>query len=251
MNPSSNKYTLILIKDYANLNQIKLSPTSFWTFVSFALLFCIISIFSMIVALFLWFTSKNILIEHKELQQKYAQAQISLERLLVLKKITNQNNALNNISPEMNSETLPQEKRVNTKSEINAKEQKKKIEKKLPLLGKRNFKQKVLISSKIFSITQAKIISSQDTLLLEARLNNNIGKQKSGTLLYYITTKNGKRYNIPAQRKARTYSFVSYKTIMTELPYPSKIDGNSVASLGIEVIENSTVLYRIEFIFQE
>lgn len=87
MTNTPNRYTLILLKDYANLSQIKVSPFTFWLLVTLcisAFLFCFMAI---VVSGFIWQNSSAIKLERDALYKQFAAAQVRINRLTALEDI--------------------------------------------------------------------------------------------------------------------------------------------------------------------
>lgn len=87
MTNTPNRYTLILLKDYANLSQIKVSPFTFWLLVTLfisAFLFCFIAI---IISGFIWQNSNAIRLEKDALYKQLVAAQVRINRLTAVEDI--------------------------------------------------------------------------------------------------------------------------------------------------------------------
>lgn len=92
MTNTPNRYTLILLKDYANLSQIKVSPFIFWLMVTLfisAFLFCFIAI---VVSGFIWQNSNAIKLERDALYKQFVAAQVRINRLTALEDIVYKKN---------------------------------------------------------------------------------------------------------------------------------------------------------------
>lgn len=92
MTNTPNRYTLILLKDYANLSQIKVSPFTFWLLVTLfisAFLFCFIAI---IISGFIWQNSNAIRLEKDALYKQLVAAQVRINRLTAVEDIVYKKN---------------------------------------------------------------------------------------------------------------------------------------------------------------
>lgn len=92
MTNTPNRYTLILLRDYANLSQIKVSPFTFWLLVTFfisAFLFCFVAI---IISGFIWQNSNAIKLEKDSLYKQLVAAQVRINRLTAVEDIVYKKN---------------------------------------------------------------------------------------------------------------------------------------------------------------
>ena len=233
-----NLYTLILLKNYEQLKQIRCTPFVFWSIFLFFIFLLFLSITSITVAFYAWKNAVSIGLEKDALYKKYVSTEARLNRLLtfesILLKETGDTTLKNTVSPDKpKRQTQNIEKQRPSDSSIQAKNTSNQMTKKSsPFEG--------------IQLKNATLLDENQKLLLSFELHNTQKKKQSGLIRYTVHTVYDKTYNATAEKKDDSrYAIRSFKAVNTYLSLPSSLTPQEVRSVTIELSsQGETILVK-------
>lgn len=238
-----NQYTLIVLKNYEQLRQIRCTPFTFWSILLFFILLLVLSITSLTAVVYTWRNAAAVRLEKDALYKKYVSTEARLNRLLTFESIllkesvgTTPENAIrpsklkeqvqNNTTKKYPSNTAVHVK--NTPSETHT---------------SNNQVAKKDSSPEGIQLKNATLLDKNQKLLLSFELHNTQKKKLSGLITYTIHTVHDKTYNATAEKKDDSrYAIRSFKAVNTYLNLPGSLTPQEVQSVTIELSSQGEII---------
>ena len=283
MTNTPNRYTLILLKDYANLSQIKVSPFTFWLLVTLfisAFLFCFIAI---IISGFIWQNSnavedilykKNINVatinKRSDVQEKgemIAHTQPSSSSSTSVQTTKKELDTRSQKDTKETSKTQPVTSLVQSKdtavvntslqASTTLKEGSPSVEntvQKSDAVVKKEIKENEIpsktiptnLESKVVALRNVKVMLQQRFVSVDMDVVNTSQSKQDGTIQYTIVTKENEYRVKPANNKKNSfYAINKMKDVKTKLELPKGVNQQMVVGVRIELLNENTPIVRI------